>query len=177
MARTITRTSEDSALEIPTAPAPATQAPTADPMALIAKQMERQNDLAEAQLRGAPRRKTTLAEYRKRNPRKTLYRPVFQNGRLVNPAGLSDETIARLDTLASGRYANGMIDVVRVGDGAQSRIHIMYANANPDQRSMFYMQFPSFTVIVNKVVEEMAAKGAIPVNDPRPNPPDEDDAE
>jgi hypothetical protein len=158
-----------------------TQAPTnesllqqlAESQAMIAK-------LLANQARVLPRRRKTLREFLKERPQKRLIRPVFQNGREVNPAGLSDETIKRLDTVATGIYGNGMLNVIRLTDGLHSRIHIMYSNKSIEQRMAFYMQFPSFTSIVNTVVSEMKARGVEPINEPPPPgsvepEPEEDD--
>lgn len=125
----------------------------------IADLLAKQADYNAEALRIAPRRRKTMAEYLKEHPRKRLKHEVYQNGRLVNPAGLSRETIDKLDTLASGRYAEGMVQVVRLRDGVDgrsTRIHIFYSNKTLEQRMLFYMKFPTFTKLVNTIVDEMA---------------------
>ena len=123
--------------------------------------MEQQAAYNKAALKIAPRRKKSMREFRKEHPEKRLLHEVYQNGRLVNPAGLSVETIERLDTLATGVYADGLLEVRRVRegkDGQNSRIHLMYNNKTQDQRTEFYMRFPTFKSIVDTVVAEMAAR-------------------
>lgn len=164
--------SESTARVQPTAPAaastsvaPATLeaaiAALAQSQAKIAELMERQAEYNAEALRIAPRRRRTLVEYLKEKPRKRLLHEVFQNGRLVNPAGLSVETIKKLDTIAAGSYADGMLRVMRIKDGVDgvaTRIHIFYSNKTLEQRMQFYMRFPTFTEIVNTIVNEMAGR-------------------
>lgn len=138
----------------------------AQAMAKIAELMERQSAYNEFAIKNSPRRKKTMAEYLKEHPRKRLLRPVFQNGRPVNPRGLSLETIKKLDTLATGHYCDGLIDVVRVKDGingVNSRIHIMYNNKSEMQKMEIYIRFPSFTKMVNDILADMAAQEIKPV--------------
>ena len=127
--------------------------------------MEQQAAYNKAALRIAPRRKKTMAEYlRERNERgvsKHLPHVVYQNGREVNPSGLSKETIAILDSLATGHYCDGIVDVIRISDGIDgvgSRIHICYNNGTLEERMTFYMRFPSFTKLVKDIAEEMTAR-------------------
>lgn len=134
----------------------------------IAELMERQTDYNEFAKQNAVRRRRTMAEYLAEKPRKRLLHEVYQNGRLVNPGGLSVETLRKLDTLATGKYADGAVDVIRVRDGingVNSRIHIVYSNRSVEQRMAFYMKFPTFTDLVTAVVAEMAARGIAPVMD------------
>jgi hypothetical protein len=132
--------------------------------------MEQQAAYNKAALRIAPRRKKSMAEYLKeRNDKgrsKFLPHIVYQNGREVNPSGLSPETINVLDTLATGKYCDGIIDVIRVSDGPEgvnSRIHLCYNNGTIEERMVFYMRFPTFTKIVQDIAAEMAARGIAPV--------------
>lgn len=146
-------------------------------MAKIAELMERQTEYNKFAKENTQRRKKTMGEYLKEHPRKRLLHEVFQNGRPVNPAGLSKATIERLDTLASGRYCDGLIDVVRISDGVggiTSRIHIFYNNKDLGQRMMFYMRFPTFTKIVDEVVSEMAARNIKPIHEPSVDPVEEE---
>lgn len=131
----------------------------ADSQTKIANLMERQTEFNEFSKRNAPKKKTTMREFTNKHPQKRLLHPVFQNGREVNPSGLSVATIEKLDTLASGHYADGLVDVVRIKDGAgglHSRIHILYNNKHEAQRMVFYMRFPTFTKLVDEIAAEMA---------------------
>ncbi len=143
----------------------ASQQLQAESNAKIAALMERQADFSE---KTAPRRRKTLTEYLAEKPRKRLMREVYQNGRPVNPQGLSAETIKTLDTLAPGKYADGLVDVVRVADGPgniHSRIHLMYNTKHESERMQIYMKFPSFSAMVRAIAAEMAANGVAPVMD------------
>jgi hypothetical protein len=139
-----------------------------DAIALIAQSMANQTEFQKALAQNAPRRKKTLDEYLREKPRRRLLHDVYQNGREVNPSGLSRETIEKLDTFAQGKYCNGLIDVLRIRDGVNgvsSRIHIMYANKTLEQRMTFYVQFPTFRSLVDQVVADMAAQGIKPVQE------------
>jgi hypothetical protein len=132
--------------------------------------MEQQAAYNKAALRLAPRRKKSMGEYLKeRNDKgrsKFLPHIVYQNGREVNPSGLSPETINVLDTLATGKYCDGIIDVIRISDGPEgvnSRIHLCYNNGTIEERMVFYMRFPTFTKIVQDISAEMASRGIAPV--------------
>jgi hypothetical protein len=152
---------------------PSVETQLAAAMAKIAELMERQTEYNEFAKQNAPRRKKTMQEYLQEKPRKRLLHAVYQNGRLVNPAGLSKETIQRLDTFATGKYCDGLLDVVRIKDGVDgisSRIHIIYNNKSIEQRMQFYMRFPTFTAIVDAVVAEMAARGIAPVMEKAADP-------
>jgi hypothetical protein len=129
---------------------------------------EQQTKIARAQLKNAPKRKVTIQEHFKKFPPKRLTRPVYQNNRLVDANMLSTEALALLDTLAPGRYGNGILTVARVGEVDQSRIHLLYSNKMIEQRMAFYIIYPSLNVLVEKVHAEMAARGIQPVNDPPP---------
>ena len=134
--------------------------------AKIASLMEKQADFNEFAKQNATPRRKTMQEYLQENPRKRLLHDVYQNSRLVNPSGLSWATIKRLDTLATGKYCDGLIDVVRIKDGVDglnTRIHIFYANKTLEQRMSFYVMFPSFTKMVNAIADEMAAREVAPV--------------
>jgi hypothetical protein len=173
---------------VPTPPAPAgtpepqtTDQLLAAVMAQLAASNTRIADLMEQQaaynkqaLKIAPRRKKTMAEYLKerqaRGGGKKLLHDVYQNGRLVNPSGLSTKTIEKLDTLATGSYCDGMIEVVRIRSGPKgigTRIHLRYNNGTIEERMQFYMRFPTFTKIVEDIVSEMAERAA---QDKRGNP-------
>lgn len=144
-----------------------------DSNAKIASLMEKQTDYNEFAKQNAPRRRVTMAEHLATNPPKRLLHEVYQNGRLVNPAGLSLATIKRLDTIATGQYCDGLVDVVRIKagvNGLHSRIHIIYSNKSIEQRMVFYMRFPSFTKIVNDITDEMVAREIAPVNEPSADP-------
>lgn len=141
--------------------------------AQIAQLMERQADFNE---KNAIRRKKTMEEYLKEKPRKRLLHQVFQNGRDVNPSGLSWETIKLLDTLATGTYADGIVDVIRIKDGlngVNSRIHIAYNNKHEAQRMQFNMRFPTFTKLVQDIAAEMVVLGIAPVKDAAADPIEE----
>jgi hypothetical protein len=141
--------------------------------AKIAELMEKQTAQNEFAQKNAPRRKKTMAEYLIEKPRKRLLHEAFQNGRLVNPKGLSRATLEKLDTLNSGHYADGMVDVVRIKDGVEginSRIHIVYNNKTLEQRIMFYMRFRTFTELVNAIADEMVARDIPPVHDKAADP-------
>lgn len=149
-------------------------------ISLIAQSMAKQSEFQEALVKNSPKRKKTMQEYLKEKPRKRLLRETYQNGRLVNPAGLSRETIEKLDTLAPGIYSDGLVQILRISDGVSgtnSRIHIMYSNKSLEQRMILYMRFPTFTKLVNAVAAEMAARGIDPVKDPVAAPVEDDDNE
>lgn len=129
---------------------------------------EQQTRIARAQLKNAPKRRMTLKEHFKKFPPKYLTRPVYQNNRLVNPNMLSVEALALIDTIAPGRYGNGILTVARVGENDQSRIHLLYSNKTIEQRMAFYIVYPSMNALVEKVHAEMAQRGVQPVNDPPP---------
>ena len=142
--------------------------------AKMSELMEQQAAYNKAALKIAPRRKKTMAEYlRERNARgvtKHLPHIVYQNGREVNPSGLSKETIATLDTLATGKYCDGMVDVIRIQDGIDgigSRIHLCYNNGTIEERMLFYMRFPTFTKLVQDIAAEMAVRA---MKDGKPDP-------
>lgn len=145
----------------------------------ITDMMEQQAKYNQAALRIAPRRKKSMPEYlserrKKRGGDKFLPHLVFQNGRAVNPSGLSNETIGKLDTLASGRYCDGVVDVQRISDGIDgisSRIHLRYNNGTIEERMRFYMRFPSFTVLVTAIADEMAARAKDEKGNPDPKSP------
>jgi hypothetical protein len=140
-----------------------------DAIALIAQSMAAQTQFQKSLSENAPRRKKTMGEYLAEHPRKRLLHDTFQNGRPVNPSGLSQETLLTLDTFATGTYCDGLIDVVRIRDGAKgiaSRIHIMYNNKSDAQKMEMYMRFPTFTALVKAVAADMAAQGIKPVSDP-----------
>lgn len=170
----------------PAAPAASTPAaPAAAPMtteqqlsltmAALAESNKRIADLMEQQaaynreaLKIAPRRRKTMGEYLQEKPRKRLLHDVYQNGHLVNPKGLSKDTIELLDTLATGTYCDGLVQVVRIKDGlngVNSRIHIVYNNKSIEQRMVVYMRFPTFTKMVNEIATEMKALGIAPVKE------------
>jgi hypothetical protein len=167
-------------------PAPAAATPEAAPVldsnallaAAIAKMTEvmAQNaDLAqqnakfnELLVKNAPRRRKTMAEYLAKNPRKRLLHQTFQNGREVNPKGLSEETIKKLDTIAPGLYAQGLIEVERRTRGINGRdtmILIRYNNKHDSDRSNFYMQFRTFREMVDVIISEMEQKKIAPIHD------------
>jgi hypothetical protein len=151
----------------------ASQKQLADSQAQIAALMERQTEFNE---KNAIRRKKTMEEYLKERPRKRLLHQVFQNGREVNPAGLSWDTIRLLDTLATGTYGEGIVDVVRIKDGlngVNSRIHISYNNKHEAQRMQFNMRYPTFTKLVQDIAAEMKVLGIEPVNDAVADPIEE----
>ncbi len=130
--------------------------------------MERQAVASEYALKNAPIRRKTMAEYLKEKPRKRLLHDTFQNGRPVNPKGLSQETLNKLDTIAPGTYAEGLLTVIRVKEGLNglhTRIHIFYSNKHEDQKMAFYIKFPTFTAIVNTIINEMALLSIAPVLD------------
>jgi hypothetical protein len=129
---------------------------------------EAQTRIARAQLKNTPKRKKTMAEYRREHPRKRLIRPAYQNNRLVDAALLTPENIELLDTIAAGRYGNGILTVARVGALRDSRIHMLYSNKDIEQRMTFYLTYPSLNVLIEKVHTEMTARGVQPVNDPLP---------
>jgi hypothetical protein len=175
-----------------TSPAPTPAAPTAteallaQTLAALAQSNERITGLMEQQaaynkaaLKIAPRRKKSMGEYlavrKQKGISKFLPHLVYQNGRLVNPAGLAQETINTLDTLASGHYCDGLLDVVRVSDGVDgvnSRIHLCYNNRTVEERMFFYMRFPSFTKIVTDIAAEMKARNIAPVIEKGMDPPE-----
>lgn len=178
-------TSASSSSSFSSTPAPAAtlspletvMAALAESQAKIAALMEQQAAYNKEALKIAPRRKKTMGEYleerKKRGGGKRLLHNVYQNGRLVNPSGLSQETINLLDTLDTGKYCDGMIDVVRIRDGVEGindRIHLMYNNGSVEERMTFYMRFPSFTKIVTDIAAEMTALGKPPVHSKAPNP-------
>lgn len=170
---------------IPSMPAPAASLTTEQQLALalaalaessskMTALMEQQAEYNKQALKIAPRRRKTMAEYLSEKPRKYLKHDVYQNGRPVNPSGLSKDTIDLLDTLATGKYCDGLIDVVRISDGpggVNSRIHIMYNNGSMEERMMFYMRFPTFTKIVTDVAAEMKLLGIKPVEEACPDRP------
>jgi hypothetical protein len=128
-----------------------------------------------------PKPKKTMKQYlRERKTRgmgKETIRPSYQKGRPINAQGFDPETIERLDTLATGKYCNGDLEVVRVGRGDESRIHIFYDSFqdNRDMRWMFYMKYPTFKVMVDAIHADMAGQGIQPVVEARPKPAFEDE--
>lgn len=133
--------------------------------AKIAELMERQTEFNEFSKRNTPKRKTTMREFMKKHPQKRLKHPVYQNGREVNPSGLSQKTIDLLDTLATGHYCDGLVDVIRLQDGingVNSRIHIMYNNKTLEQRMVLYMRFPTLTKMIEQIAAEMALLAGTP---------------
>ncbi len=154
------------------------------PMSVLASVLERltalqeqQTKIARAQLKNAPRRKKTMAEYNREHPTKRLVRDTYQNNRKVDPNMLSWEALKLLDTIAPGRYGNGILTVARVGAEAESRIHLLYSNKNIEQRMAFYIIYPSLNTLVEKVHAEMAQRGIQPINDPPPPFAVEDDTD
>jgi uncharacterized membrane protein YdfJ with MMPL/SSD domain len=140
--------------------------------------MEQQAAYNKAALKIAPKRRKTmqefLAERKKAGRIKWLKHDVYQNGRLVNPKGLSQETLDILDTLNTGVYAEGLVHLVRIKDGVNgltSRIHIMYNNKTLEERMVFYMKFPTFTQIVTTVSDEMKTRGIEFVHEPGADAP------
>lgn len=154
----------------PAAPA-AAPAPTytlEDAIKLIAQSMAQQTALQEQVAANTPKRRKTMEEFLAENPEKKLLHDTYQNGRPVNPAGLSAATIRLLDTLAPGVYADGLVSVARVTDGVDginTRIHLFYSNKELGQRMAFYMRFPTFTSIVKTIADEMKALGRAPIMD------------
>ena len=154
------------------------QTRNAESNARIAELMEQQALYNKEALKIAPRRKKTMPEYlaerKKRGGGKQLLHDVYQNGRLVNPSGLSDDTIKLLDTLATGSYCDGMVDVVRRREGPEgigTRIHLRYNNGTIEERMQFYMRFPSFTKLVKDIAAEMAARAKDENGNPDPKSP------
>lgn len=131
----------------------------------LAQQNAKFNELL---VKNAPRRRKTMAEYLVKNPRKRLLHQTFQNGREVNPKGLSEDTIKRLDTIAPGLYAQGLIEVERRTRGINGRdtmILIRYNNKHDSDRSNFYMKFRTFREMVDTIVDEMVEKKLAPIYD------------
>ncbi len=152
----------------PVAAPSATELLLAQALARITELMEKQTEFNDFSKRNAPRRKKTMEQYLQENPRKRTLHQVFQNGREVNPSGLSKETLTRLDQLAPGIYADGLVGVIRVREGLNglnTRIHLTYDKSTEASKMMFYMRFPSFTALVNGIWEEMKATGKAPVCD------------
>lgn len=148
----------------------ATLAQLAASQTQMAEMLRQQGEYNKQALKIAPRRKKTLAEYlherQKRGAGKFLPHLVYQNGREVNPSGLSQATIDTLDQLASGHYCDGLVDVVRISEGPggiNSRIHIMYNNKSTEDRMTFYMRFPTLTKMVLDIAAEMVVNKTAPV--------------
>ena len=140
----------------------------------MAALMEQQGVYNRQALKIAPRRRKSMQEYLHQKPRKHLKHEVYQNSHLVNPKGLSQETLNVLDTLDSGTYCDGLVQVVRITDGVggiNSRIHIRYNNKSLEQRMMLYMRFPTFTKMVLDIAADMKALGRAPVNEVFNDPP------
>lgn len=136
----------------------------------ITELMEQQAAYNRAALKIAPRRKKTMGEYlaqrKAKGISKHLPHLVYQNGRLVNPSGLSEKTLMALDQLATGSYCDGLISVQRIQDGVDginSRIHLRYNNGTVEERMFFYMRFPKFTKIVEEITAEMKERKIAPV--------------
>lgn len=150
---------------------PAAEAPKytlEDAIKMIAQSMAQQTALQEQVAQNAPKRRKTMEEFLAENPEKKMLHETFQNGRPVDPSGLSAATLRLLDTLAPGVYADGLVSVARVTDGPNginTRIHLFYSNKEMGQRMQFYMRFPTFTSIVKTIAAEMAANGKKPVMD------------
>lgn len=144
----------------------------------ITELMEQQAAYNRAALRIAPRRKKLMGEYlaerKKAGRAKFLPHEVYQNGRLVNPSGLSQETIDTLDTINTGTYCDGMVDVIRMGVGVNARIHIRYDNGTVEERMMFYMRFPTFTKLVQDIAADMKVQGKVSVKEPGAEAPEFD---
>jgi hypothetical protein len=145
------------------------------PMSVFASVLERltalqeqQTTIAQAQLKNAPRRKKTLNEYRaEKGPQKRLIRPTFQNFRLIDAHMLTWEAIEKLDSLAPGNYLGGL-RIARVGEGVESRIHLLYPGKSIEQRMAFYMMYPSMNKLADTVLEQMAKRGVAPIFEERP---------
>jgi hypothetical protein len=151
----------------------------AESNARIATLMEAQAKHNDKILKIAPRRRKSMQEYlaekKQKGQLKFLRHDVYQNGRLVRPNGLSQATIDVLDTLNTGSYSDGAVDVIRIRDGVDgrnSRIHIMYNNKTIEERMMFYMKFPTFTKIVETIAAEMKARDIAFVNEVGQDPPE-----
>lgn len=152
----------------PEVPAAAPTYTLEDAIKLIAQSMAQQTALQEQVAHNTPKRRKTMEEFLAENPEKKLLHETFQNGRPVDPSGLSASTLRLLDTLAPGVYADGLVSVARVTDGPNginSRIHLFYSNKEMGQRMQFYMRFPTFTSLVKAIAAEMAANGKKPVMD------------
>jgi hypothetical protein len=147
-----------------------TLAQLAQSNAKLTEMMEQQALYNKAALKMAPRRKKSMGEYlaerKKRGVVKFLPHLVYQNGRPVNPSGLSQDTITKLDQLATGQYCDGLVTVNRISDGVDginSRIHLRYNNGTVEERMFFYMRFPTFTKLVEEIASEMQTRKIAPV--------------
>ncbi|OGT59085.1 MAG: hypothetical protein A3E01_06100 [Gammaproteobacteria bacterium RIFCSPHIGHO2_12_FULL_63_22] len=162
-----------------TQPASAPKYSLEEAVALIAQSIAQQGEFQKQLVKATPKPRTTLRDFLKKHPQKRLHHEVFQAGRPVNPAGLSQDTIDLLDTLDTRKsMCDGMVDVVRIRDGvggANSRIHLLYNNQTLEQRMAFYMRFPTFTALVKALVAEQAAQGITPVHETSAAPVDDDD--
>ena len=108
-----------------------------------------------AQLKALGRVKVSYGDYPAANPEGNPLKPAFQNGREVNPSGLSDDTIKKLSLIQPGRYLGGLITVNQTASGG---VHFKYKSTTPDERMNFTMAVHSFSDMVAKISAEMASQ-------------------
>lgn len=124
----------------------------------------RQTELMEMLAANQPRKRKTHGEVLVEMTRKQFKYPLFQNGIQAQARGLSDDTIRKAATLASGRYLNDIVEVVRTGRDKDQRIFLVYDNRTIDKKMMLQRHFTSFSDLIDKLTKEMAARGIKPVD-------------
>jgi hypothetical protein len=145
---------------------------------LMARAIERQADLSERLVESQERlakaqeqlahnqpvREITFAdaEYQARLKAEgfltQLEAPAFQNGKDIEPRGLSPDTIHRLARLAPGKYCGGRVEVIV--DNRDQR-HLRYKSATPEERMRFYFEVGfDLNDIVGKMWAEMQQQPA-----------------
>jgi len=108
-------------------------------------------------LASTTRRKVTIGEYvaKMKVGRSVLRRRVFQNGYPVQVT-FTSPTNTEVDLLNqithSGRYLNGVVDVVLANEGAEEVIHLSYNCATIDQRMENKSLWNGFDDLLAKIV-------------------------
>lgn len=87
------------------------------------------------------------------NKKRKLRRKMYQNGFLLDINKLTDKEIALLDRLAPGSYIDGLVSVVEVTKGRDTKVNIIYDNSSGDKRSELKNHFRNFTELLRICVE------------------------
>jgi hypothetical protein len=149
-------------VQTPEPTTPPVAAATPDLAAALIESTNRQTELMERLAANQPKKRKTQADIVARRERKRFVHPIYQNGIEAQPYGLSDDTLKRCATLASGKYLNDVVEVVRTGKDENQRIHLFYDNTTVDKRMALKDSFASFSDMVLKITREMAARGIKP---------------
>jgi hypothetical protein len=140
---------------------PTSTIPDALTAALI-EQSARQTEMMEMLAANQPRKRKSSGDALGQMLREFTY-PVFQNGIEAQAHGLSDATIQKAATIASGKYLNDVVEVARTGRDRDQRIFLFYDNRTVDKRMTLKNYFTSFSDLLVKIHAEMAARGVAPV--------------